>query len=408
MNLCESDALSSVLSSYGASKVSRLLDADILILLTCSVRAKSEQKAFSYLGRVEEFKRHVRDIKVIVIGCMAERLGGEIKKRFNSVDLVIGAKDIGSAASRIMSFCRIKSFVTGKMNFNVKSKIVRYVPVMRGCNNYCSYCIVPYVRGTEKSYNYSTIIEECSLMVENGAREIMLLGQNVNSYKYENVNFPLLIRKIAAIKNLERIRFMTNHPKDLSGSLINIMASEPKVCSHIHLPMQSASDKILRLMNRNYTYEHYLGLIEKLRMAVPDISVTTDIIVGFPGETEKDFEYTLNAVKAIKFSKIYVFKYSPRPNTKAAAMIDDVPVNEKKIRHIAVLEESNKISTEIVSKMVGSTQEVLAEKIGNGFIEAKTKDGHKVFVKGGKEHYGKIFSVYIKEAKINSLFGSVE
>jgi tRNA-2-methylthio-N6-dimethylallyladenosine synthase len=357
---------------------------------------------------VEEFKRRNHDIKVIVVGCMAERLGCEIKKRFSSVDLVIGAKDIVSAAPRIMSLYRAKNFASEKMNLDVKSEIVRYVPVMRGCNNYCSYCIVPYVRGAEKSYNYRSIIKECSSMVENGAREIVLLGQNVNSYKYENINFPSLIEKIAAIKNLERIRFMTNHPKDLSDGLISIMAAEPKVCPHIHLPIQSASDKILRLMNRSYTYKHYLDLIGKLRIAVPDISVTTDIIVGFPGETDKDFEYTLSAVKAIRFSRIYVFKYSPRPNTKAAEMADDVSVNEKKIRHAAILEESNKISIEIVSKMLGSTQKVLAEKIENDFIEAKTRDGHKVFVKGSREYYGKIFGVCIKEAKTNSLFGSIE
>jgi tRNA-2-methylthio-N6-dimethylallyladenosine synthase len=246
------------------------------------------------------------------------------------------------------------------------------------------------------------------LLVENGAKEIMLLGQNVNSYKYGNMNFTALVRDIAKIGGLERIRFMTNHPKDLNDELINIVATEPKVCSHIHLPMQSASNKILKAMNRKYTYEHYVSLIEKLRTVISDISVTTDIIVGFPGETKEDFEETLKAVKEIRFDGLYVFRYSSRPNTKAANMIDDVPLEEKKRRHSVVLKESNKISVEIVASMVGSVQQALAEKIENGIIEARTRGGRKVFVKGSsKEDLGKQLNVTIKEAKINSLFGDI-
>ena len=319
MNMCESDVLSSVFSAYGASKVSSLSDADVAILNTCSVRAQAEQKAFSYLGRMKEFKQKNPNIKVVVIGCMAERLGSKIKKRFNSVDLIIGAKDIDNAALRIMDLFHMSNFAK-KVNSEIKSEVTRYVTIMKGCDNYCSYCTVPFVRGKEISINFEKIVNKCSSMVKNGAREITLLGQNVNSYKCEDVNFASLIKKVAAIENLKRIRFMTNHPKDLSDDLIKIMATEPKVCSHIHLPMQSASDKILKAMNRKYSHEHYLKLIKKLRAAIPAISVTTDIIVGFPGETDEDFEDTLEAVKTIKFDGLYVFKYSPRPNTKASRM----------------------------------------------------------------------------------------
>jgi tRNA-2-methylthio-N6-dimethylallyladenosine synthase len=201
---------------------------------------------------------------------------------------------------------------------------------------------------------------------------------------------------------------MTNHPKDLSDELIEMMATESKVCSHIHLPMQSASNKILKAMNRKYSYEHYIDLVKKLRMAVPDISITTDIIVGFPGETKEDFEETFKAVKEIRFGGLYVFRYSPRPNTKAANMPDNVPLEEKKRRHRLILEESNKISIEIVASMVGSVQQVLAEKIENGVIEARTRGGRKVFVKGSSEKdLGRHLNVSIKEAKINSLFGNI-
>jgi len=408
MNTCDSNVLDSIFLSYGASKVDSFLDADVFILNTCSVRSHSEQKAFSYLGVVEEFKQQNPDVKIIVMGCMAERLGYEIKKRFKTIDLVIGTKDIDNAVSEILNLCyRKDSFKKPNSVIKSESEIVKHINIMKGCNNYCSYCIVPFVRGGERSFNYNKIIDECALMVKNGAKELILLGQNVNSYKYENVNFVSLLRNIASIENLERIRFVTNHPKDLNDELINIMATNPKVCSNIHLPMQSASNKILQLMNRKYSYEYYLSLIEKLRMAVRDVSVTTDIIVGFPGETDKDFECTLNAVKAIKFSRLYVFKYSPRPNTKAAGMIDNVSRADKKKRHAVILKESNKISAEIVSKMIGSTQQVLTEKIENGFMRARTRNGCEVFLRVNKKYYGKILSVNIREAKVNSLFGDV-
>ncbi|MDR1926898.1 MAG: MiaB/RimO family radical SAM methylthiotransferase, partial [Endomicrobium sp.] len=294
MNICESEQLGFVLSTYGMSKVKVMTDADVVILNTCSVRAQAEQKAFSYLGRVEEVKQQKPSLKIVVIGCMAERLESGIKRRFRSINLVVGAKDIDNVALKIMNLCSISSVAKQKKSDN-SSEIVRCVTVMKGCDNYCSYCIVPFVRGREFSLSADKILDECSLIVKSGVKEIMLLGQNVNSYKYEGLDFTSLIKKIAGIKDLERIRFMTNHPKDLNDDLINIMATESKVCSHIHLPMQSASNKILKAMNRKYTYEHYLKLIEKLRTAMADLSVTTDIIVGFPGETESDFQDTLRA-----------------------------------------------------------------------------------------------------------------
>jgi tRNA-2-methylthio-N6-dimethylallyladenosine synthase len=406
MNICESDKLSLALSAYGVSKINVLQKANIVILNTCSVRAQSEQKAFSFLGRAEEFKQDNPNIKIVVMGCMAERIGFKIKQRFKSVDLIVGSKDIDSVVLKIANLCNLYDSSFDKIEDF--SNIVKYVTIMRGCDNYCSYCVVPFVRGRETGFNALDILKESSSLIKNGAKEIVLLGQNVNSYRYKDFNFTSLVKTLATINGLERIRFMTNHPKDLSDELIEMMATESKVCSHIHLPMQSASNKILKAMNRKYSYEHYIGLVKKLRMAVPDIRITTDIIVGFPGETKEDFEETFKAIKEVRFGGLYVFRYSRRPNTKAASMPDNISLKEKKRRHRLILEESNKISVEIATSMVGNVQQVLAEKIKNGVIEARTSGGHKVFVTGGSEKdLGRHLSVSINEAKISSLFGDI-
>jgi tRNA-2-methylthio-N6-dimethylallyladenosine synthase len=406
MNVCDSVVLDSALSTCGALKVNNISNADVVIVNTCSVRAQSEQKALSYIGRIERFKYQNPNIRIIVIGCMAERIGSKIQGRFKGVDLILGSKDIDKITLKILRLCGLNSSLEKQKIFQ-KTEVVKHVTVVRGCDNYCSYCVVPFVRGKEESIDHRIIFDECSSTVRNGTKEIVLLGQNVNSYSYDCVNFVGLVKKIASIENLKRIRFMTNHPKDLSDELINLMVNEPKMCSHIHLPMQSASDKILKMMNRNYSFEQYLILINKLRIAIPDINITTDIIVGFPSETEKDFKSTLDAVKSIKFGGVYVFKYSPRPNTKAAAMVDSVSLEDKKTRHAIILEESNKISAEIVSKMIGSVQNVLAEKVENGVMEARTRSFHKVFIRGDAnvDYLGKQLNVNIVASKVSSLGG---
>jgi tRNA-2-methylthio-N6-dimethylallyladenosine synthase len=348
MNVCDSDAVSLSLSSCGAVKTNFLSEADVVILNTCSVRAQAEQKAFSWLGRAEELKSSKKDLKVVVIGCMAQRLGDKIKKRFKSADLIIGAKNIDEAAKQILQLAefRVQSSDTAKAASlpypNSELCTLNSVVIMRGCDNYCSYCVVPYVRGKEISLNFEDIIRDCLSRVKGGAKELTLLGQNVNSYNYNGVNFSQLLKKTAAIDGLETLTFMTSHPKDLSDELIDTIAAEPKIKKYIHLPMQSGSDKILNLMNRKYTYAHYKNLIDKLRTKIPDINITTDIIVGFPQETQEDFSQTLQAVKDIKFNALFVFKYSPRPDTKAVQMKDDVPLDEKKRRHNLMLEEAKR------------------------------------------------------------------
>jgi tRNA-2-methylthio-N6-dimethylallyladenosine synthase len=407
MNVCESETLSGTLSTYGMVQVNNTLDTDIIILNTCSVRAQAEQKAFSYLGRAEEIKKQKPSIKIVVIGCMAERLGAKVKKRFKTVDLVLGTKDMDNFALKILNLCGFEK-TSGDILVNKSSEIVRYITIMRGCNNFCAYCIVPFVRGKEISLDNEVVLNECEVMVKNETKEIMLLGQNVNSYKYNSTNFVSLVKNICKIDGLERLRFMTNHPKDLSDDLIDLIVSEKKICHHIHLPMQSGSNKVLKDMNRKYTYEYYLELVNNLKNKISDISITTDVIVGFPGETEKDFNDTLKAVQNIRFDGLYVFRYSPRPNTKASTMFDDVPLKEKKRRHSIILNESNKISSEIISSMVGKTFEVLAENFNFNILEARTGSGRKVFIKNtDKAYIGKIFNVHINESKASSLFGNI-
>jgi tRNA-2-methylthio-N6-dimethylallyladenosine synthase len=404
MNVNESNAISKELEIRGAIAADNYQDADAIILNTCSVRSQAEQKAFSFLGRVQEVKEKNKNLKIAVIGCMAERIADKIKKRFNFVDLIIGAKDNKNAVSKILKLFSMQNTSANRQKaFN--SQISSFVTIMKGCNNYCSYCIVPFVRGNETNLNYEDILNECRRLSENGTKEIFLLGQNVNSYNFNGLNFAGLIKKVTEIENIKRIRFMTSHPKDLNDSLIEVMKTEPKVCRHIHLPLQSASNKILEKMNRKYTYENYLSLIKKLRTFIPDIAITTDIIVGFPQETEKDFEETLNAVKEIRFDGLYVFKYSQRSGTKAAEFYDDVSLKEKQRRHSVILKVSNDISMEIVSQMTGAVQNVLAEKFEDGVLTARTRGGRKVFINGNKEFLGKEFDVVIKTAKINSLFG---
>jgi len=406
MNVCQSDMLDGGLASFGAVKTADINEADIVILNTCSVRAQAEQKAYSFLGRAQELKNIKPSIKIAVMGCMAQRLGTKIQKRFKCVDLLIGTSESENACQKIKALFSLPSLENGQKISDSSNKAVsRFVTIMTGCDNFCSYCIVPFVRGRQTSVDADIIFNRCLQMAKEGAKEIILLGQNVNSYNYQGLSFGDLINKISEIDMIKRIRFMTNHPKDLSGHLIETLASNKKVCKHIHLPMQSASNSVLEAMNRKYTYEHYLSLINNLRERIPDISVTTDIIVGFPNETQEDFEKTLKAVEDIRFGGLYVFRYSPRPLTKAAQMKDCVSLEEKKSRHHKILSLSNEISAEMVSKMIGLKQEVLAEGYDKGVLITRAQSGRKVFVKGLKEKVGEIWTVIIKSAKVNALFG---
>lgn len=403
MNMADSEIISNHMRLCDIKPAESFKDADLIIMNTCTVRAMAEHKALSFLGEV---KKRTVNKKVIVTGCAAEQWGESIKKRYPMIKLVVGAKDIEHFP---VLFDKAFDFVPSltPYSLHLTPAVSSLVTIMRGCENFCSYCIVPYVRGKEISKPWKDIVKEIAALVKNGTKEIMLLGQNVNSYRVKGqVNdFTDLLEKINKINGLERIRFMTSHPKDLSAKLINAMATLDKVCNHIHLPLQSGSDKILKKMNRGYTSKDYLNLIHKLRKSIPDISITTDILVGFPTETDSDFNKTLKLIKQADFDFLFAFKYSPREGTKSSKMKDSVSQSDKEARLAKVLEISNGISTGKNAKLVGTKQDVLVEEKRDLLYVGSTGNNKKVFFKASKVKSGMIVNVKITDSKINSLIG---
>ena len=404
MNMADSEIISNHMRLCGIKPAESFKEADIIIMNTCTVRAMAEHKALSFLGEVK--KRTVNKM-VIVAGCAAEQWGESIKKRYPMIKLVAGAKDIEHFPVLFDKAFGFKNH--SPFTIHHSPDVSALVTIMRGCENFCSYCIVPYVRGKEISKPWKDIIKEITALVKNGRKEIMLLGQNVNSYKADNrlkvKDFSDLLVEINKIKGLERIRFMTSHPKDLSDKLIKAMANLDKVCNHIHLPLQSGSDKILKKMNRGYTSKEYLTLIHKLRKSIPDISITTDILVGFPTETDIDFNKTIKLIKQADFDFLFAFKYSPREGTKSSKMKDSVSQSAKEARLAKVLEISNGISTGKNAKLVGTKQDVLVEEKRDLLYVGSTGSNKKVFFKASKVKPGMIVNVKITDSKINSLIG---
>jgi tRNA-2-methylthio-N6-dimethylallyladenosine synthase len=407
MNEYDSERMYNVLSrlkeyDFAASEK----DADVIIVNTCSVRQHAEDRAFSYIGR------YVNSKKVIVAGCMAENLKTKLLIKFPKLFAVVGTFNF----SHIDKIIKKGGLYVGENSDKyakvpvIKKGISGFLTIMQGCNNFCSYCIVPYVRGKERSRKVSEIEEEMKIMADNGYREVMLLGQNVNSYYDESTatNFPGLLKKLVKTDGIERIRFMTSHPKDLSDELIETVASEKKLCRHFHLPVQSGCDNILKLMNRKYTSDFYLERLSRIREIIKDVSITTDILVGFPCENEKDFNDTVNLVKTAKFDNAFVFKYSVREGTEAAKLRDDVSEVEKLRRLNYILEMQGKISEDINKGLQGRIVEVLAlGKSTHNMDELKTTTdtNKKVYIKGSDEMTGKIHKVKITELRSKDAFG---
>ncbi|MCK9582325.1 MAG: tRNA (N6-isopentenyl adenosine(37)-C2)-methylthiotransferase MiaB [Endomicrobiales bacterium] len=422
MNMADSDAAALWLTSKGIIQTQNKEDADFIIINTCSVREHAEERAISYIGRLKPLKITNPELVIIMVGCSAELLGNTVKGRLPIIDLVIGAKSMPRFGDIFEeNFGHLLANETPERNTELRvpthqpSKIAAFLNIMRGCNNYCAYCVVPYVRGPEVSIDLPEILSEINRLAKNGVKEITLLGQNVNSYKGKDSNgktidFSDLLTQIHSIKEIKRIRFMSNHPKDFSDKLINTIGSLPKVCNHIHLPLQSASDSVLMAMNRNYTYEHYKEIINKLRKQKPDISLTTDIIIGFPGETENDFNATLNAIKELQFDLIYAFKYSPRKGTKSALLKETITREEKEARHKIFLEAANLTNEKKNAKLIGTKQEVLIETQKNSKAIGRTFSNIKVYVDSAQsapQLIGKIVSVEITDSKVNTLSGII-
>ncbi len=422
MNTHESEKIAGVLDSLGYCPSAEKAAANLIIFNTCCVRQHAEARLYGNLGALKDHKASVPGALIAVSGCVMQQEGAakKLMKRFPFVDFAFGTNGIHRLQSLLYD-----ALIEGKraMAVDEDETIIEDVPVSRdsapgafvniiyGCNNFCTYCIVPYVRGRERSRQPDDIIKEIIGLCENGVSEITLLGQNVNSYGNdlpEGLSFASLIKRIDAETGIKRLRFMTSHPKDMSDELIDCYGSLKSLCEHVHLPVQSGSSRILGLMNRRYTREHYLNLIARLKARVPDIAITTDIIVGFPGETEEDFEQTLSLVEDVGYDAAYTFAYSKRSGTKAADMdghLDKKTVSERLARLNALVKQSmaNKNSA-----YLGRTVEVLAEtpdKRGRDEISGKTRTSKTVSFSGGPDDIGKYVHVKIDKVMAHTLRG---
>ena len=415
MNEKQSEVVAGIMDEIGFKR-QETEDADVVIYNTCTVRENANLKVYGRLGKLHSLKKSNPDMKIALFGCMMQekQVVDKIQKDYPFVNLVFGTHNIFKFAelfyemenrdSQLIDIWegtdKIVEELPTERNYSFKSG----VNIMFGCNNFCSYCIVPYVRGRERSREPEAIVKEIEALVADGVTEVMLLGQNVNSYGKtlkDPVTFAQLLEKVEQIEGLKRIRFMTSHPKDLSDELIEYMSKSRKVCHHLHLPMQSGSSRILKIMNRHYDKEKYLGLVEKIRTAVPDISLTTDIIVGFPGETEEDFQETLDVVEKSDFDTAFTFIYSKRSGTPAAKMEDQVPEDVVKDRFDRLLKLVQEKGREVSSRFQGEVQEVLVETESKekGIFTGRTQYNLLVHFPGTQDLLGKYVNVRLDTCK---------
>jgi tRNA-2-methylthio-N6-dimethylallyladenosine synthase len=385
MNVYDSERMAAALCACGYTAAISWEDADLVIVNTCSVRAKSEQKAFSLLGRLESVKRRRPGVIVGVAGCVAQQEGARLLARAPYVDLVIGTRAVQRLVDLVrraeagerpvvdVDLAAPAADIPEPPPAQTSGGISRFVTIMRGCDNFCAYCVVPHVRGRETSRRPEAILAEVRGAVADGAREITLLGQNVNSYgaKEGLCSFAELLTRVNAVEGLARIRFTTSHPKDLTRELIGAFGRLGRLCPHIHLPVQSGSDRILERMNRRYTRAHYLDIISKLRDSCDQIAVTTDMIVGFPGETRAEFEATLDLMRQVQFDSLFAFIYSDRPKAPSTLLPDKVPFTEKRERLQELLQLQDAITRRKNAALVGTVQEVMAE----GFSKRQAAGG---------------------------------
>ena len=414
MNEHDSEKISGMLSSIGYEETTDDKSADLVILNTCLIRENAELRVFGKLGEVKGLKRKNPDILVAVCGCMMQRqeIREKVLKKFSFVDIIFGTNTIHELPMLIFNveINKIKSVgivdntesIYENMPKQRKFKHKALVNITYGCNNFCTYCVVPYVRGREKSREPNEIIQEIKALAEDGCKEVTLLGQNVNSYGSnleKKVTFAELLYEINKIEGIERIRFMTSHPKDLTDDLIKAIKECDKVCKHVHLPVQAGSNNVLSRMNRKYTKEHYLNLVEKLKKAVPDIAITTDIIVGFPGETEEDFLETIDIVKKVQYDSAFTFLYSVREGTEAAKMENQVPDEVKHERFDKLLDVLYPIVLERNQQCIGKVFPVLVESAENDKLTGRTEHFRLVHFKGSNALIGEIVNVRITNVK---------
>jgi len=422
MNEHDSERMTGILRDRGCAPVQDAEDADMVILNTCSIREKAEQKFYSELGRLKQLKVEKPHMKIAVAGCIAQQEGANILARAPYVDMVFGPSDVARLSVMIeTAFSRRSPVVdtSGDPEYHRKriptsrgDKIKAWVSIMYGCDNFCTYCVVPYLRGKECSRPSEDIVNEVSELAQQGYKEVTLLGQNVNSYGKglgQDVDFPALLRMVNDVPDLERIRFVTSHPRDLSDGLIDAVRDLPKVCESLHLPVQSGSDNILHVMNRRYTRADYMGKVKKLRDAVPSITLTTDIIVGFPGESAKDFEATKKLLEEVQYDGIFAFKYSKRPGTAALKLSGHLTESVKESRLTEVLALQREITIQKNKAYIGMHMDVLIDgksKKG-GKLSGRTRGNKVVNVAGPRSLIGSLVTVRITATGVNSLSGEI-
>lgn len=417
--MADSELVGGVLDKSGYAFTDEIADADVILVNTCAIRDNAEQRIHGRLGLFHRYKRQKPDLIVGVLGCMAERLRKDLIEEKEMVDIVVGPdeyrklpdllwrasegeKGIAVRLSKVETYEDIEPLRT--------EGISAWISVMRGCDKFCTFCVVPFTRGRERSRSLQSVVEEVRTLAGRGFREVTLLGQNVNSYIDGSYDFADLMKNVAEVDPRVRIRFTTSHPQDMSDKLIDTIARYDNLCKYIHLPVQSGSNRILELMNRTYTIEHYLGLIQKIRKAMPGVSLTTDIISGFPTETEAEHQQTVRLMQEVQYDGAYTFKYSPRENTKAWAMVDDVSEEEKGRRVYEVTRMQQEISSRLNRKLVGTSVQVLVDgpsrKGADEFI-GRTDTNKMVVFPRTNEQAGEYVMVQVERTNSVTLFGTV-
>lgn len=428
MNVHESEKLAGILQDRGYQRAEQVETASVVIFNTCCIRESAEQKIMGNIGAIKPIKKQNRDMIVAVCGCMSQQkdMATLLKKKFPFIDIVFGANNIEFFGDYLDEFEKQKKFCnqvimdksyienTTKVNMVRDNSLYAYVNIMYGCNNFCTYCIVPYVRGRERSRNPQEIYAEVKTLLGMGYKVITLLGQNVNSYgldgNTDGTSFAKLLDNIAQFDGDFELRFMTSHPKDLSDELIAVMAKNDKISKTLHLPVQAGSDKILKAMNRSYDQSHYLDLIRKIKTAIPNITLSTDIIVGFPGETEEDYLETKKLIESVQYHNAFIFMYSKRKGTIAEKMENQVPLSKKRERIHDLLGIQHEISTKLFFDMIGTTQRILVESENNIFYIAKAQCGKvvKISKSGGTAiKLGQFYDCQIIDYKNGNLIGRV-
>lgn len=424
MNERDSETLAGMLTELGYEECLEKDEADVVVINTCSIREHADERFFGILGQLKKLKKNKKDMIVAVCGCMMQQqhIIERVKTKFPWVDIIFGThnihefpeliKAVADEKKRRIAVLEESEKIVENLPSKRKYKYKSFVNIMQGCNNFCTYCIVPFTRGRERSRTPEAVINEVKELVADGVKEITLLGQNVNSYRGEGgIDFPTLLGKLNDIEGLERIRFMTSHPKDLSDELIACYGNLDKLCTHIHLPVQSGSNAVLKRMNRHYTREKYIDLVRRLRTTCPEISISTDIIVGFPGETEEDFNDTLDLIRKVEFDSAFTFIYSVRKGTPAEKYEDHISEEVKHRRFTRLVDAVNTSAAKKNSEMEGKICKILVEgrsKHGDESMCGRTSGFKQVDFQGDDSMTGKIVEVKITSGKTFSLRGIIE